>query len=423
MISKEILKEVMLENQEEIMAHQIIKRDVKIDDFSNYVLVGVRRCGKSFILYDRIQQLLKEGYGWDEIVYINFEDERLDGMLLEDLNTILEVHGSLSNKKPMLFLDEIQIIDGWEKFVRRLSDNKYKVVVTGSNSKMLSLEVASKLGGRFIIKEIYPFSFNEFLRAHGLNEDLSVQLSTTKGRSAIMSCYESYFLYGGFPECIGLKSKRDYLLSLFQKVYVSDIAIRNNIENIRALRVLFKKIAESIKQPISITRLTNIISSMGVKVGKSTTSNYIEYAKDAYLLLGVSNINDGITEQTSNQKYYMIDGGIISLLTIDARTSLLENIVAIDLIRKYGKEDAVFYYNKNIEIDFYVPDQELAIQVSYSISESSATYEREISALLKLSKFLPTQRLVVITYDEEKTISYGDKTIEVIPAWKWLLSI
>lgn len=421
MIRREILKEVMLENREEVMARQIIKRDVEIDDFSNYVLVGVRRCGKSYIIYDRIQHLIKSGHGWDEIVYINFEDERLDGMQLEDLNSILEVHGILSDKKPMFFLDEIQIIDGWEKFVRRLSDNKYKVVVTGSNSKMLSLEVAAKLGGRFIIKEVYPFSFREYLRAKGFNEDISVELATTKRRSSVMKSYEEYFLFGGFPESIQLNSKRDYLLSLFQKVYVSDVAIRNGITNIRALRVLFKKIAESIKQPISLTRLTNIISTTGVKVGKSTTSNYIDYAKDAYLLLSVSNINDGIADRVSNQKYYMIDGGIISLLSIDVRTSLLENLVAVDLIRRYGKEDAVFYYNKNVEVDFYLPDQETAIQVSYTISESSETYEREVSALLKASKVLTCKRTVIITYDEERSIDYGDKVIEVIPAWKWLL--
>lgn len=136
----------MLENRAEVMMHTVIPRNINLENFDRQVLVGVRRAGKSYILYGRIQQLIATGHNWDEIVYLNFEDERLAGMTVEDLNKILEVHGQLSDKRPMLFLDEIQNIEGREKFARRIADNKYKVVITGSNAKMLSKDVASVLG-------------------------------------------------------------------------------------------------------------------------------------------------------------------------------------------------------------------------------------------------------------------------------------
>ncbi len=421
MISSDVLKEVMLENRTEVELHHIVERNVAISDFGNYVLVGVRRSGKSYILYARIQQLLREGYTWDDIVYINFEDERLLGMKLTDLNDIIEVHGTLSSHRPMFFFDEIQNIDGWEQFVRRLSDNKYKVVVTGSNAKMLSRDVAARLGGRFIIKEVYPYSFDEFLRAKGVDvndENLTV---TTSSRAEVIRYFEDYFQFGGFPESLPLESKRDYLTSLYQKVYLSDIAVRNGISNIFGLRVMFRKLAESIKQPTSITRIANVVSSTGVKVGKTTMSNYLEYSREAYLLLHIGNMADNLTDRITNPKYYFVDNGIISILATDIRTSLLENLIAIALLRRYGTDEAVFFYNRNMEVDFYVPESELAIQVSYSISKDDETFRRETTALVKLQKQFDIKRALIITYSETDEMDIDNCHIEVLPAWKWLL--
>lgn len=421
MIQNEVLKDVLLENRQEVMRHHVIKRDFSISDFPCQVLVGVRRSGKSYILYGRIQQLLREGKTWDDIVYVNFEDERLLGMDVTDLNAILEVHGGLSSHRPMLFLDEIQNIEGWDKFARRLADSKYNVVITGSNAKMLSSDVATTLGGRFFIKEVFPFSFSEYLRAGNINVSDRNLLSTTDGRGSVKRHFEEYFLFGGFPEAIQLPAKRDYLMSLYQNLYLGDIASRHKVENTFALRVMYRKLAESVKQPISYTRITNIVASTGKKVGKTTIINYVDYSMEACLILPISNFADNLTDRLTNRKYYFVDNGIISLLCLDARATLLENLVAIALMRRYGKSDAVFYYGRGIEVDFYVPDESLAIQVCYSLIKDPDTARREISALVSLNKHIPCKRNIVITYDEQDRIEKDGISIEVTPAWRWLM--
>lgn len=421
MIQKEILKEVLLDNRNEVSRQKVIPRNFHFEDFGNYVFIGIRRAGKSFLLYQRIQQMLAQGYTWDEMLYLNFEDERLIGMNAENLNTILEVHASISVKRPILFLDEIQNIEGWDKFARRLADNKYKVYITGSNAKMLGKDVATTLGGRYITINVYPYDFKEFLNVHEIHMTKQT-LSATESRAEVKRLFDNYFNFGGFPEGALLNAKRDYITSIYQKIYLGDIAARHSIENTFALRILFRKLAESIKQPISFTRITNIVASTGVKIAKNTVINYMEYAKDAFLLLPIQNIADKLAERESNPKYYFVDNGILGLLTMDAKTSLLENLVAISLLRWYGTEDAVFFYNRNIEVDFYLPDRATAIQVSYSINLSTDTFKREVDALIKLSKVLDCKRLLILTYDEEDIIEQNGYKIEVLPVWKWLLN-
>ena len=321
----------------------------------------------------------------------------------------------------MLFLDEIQNIVGWEKFARRIADNKYKVVITGSNAKMLSKDVASVLGGRYITHDVFPFSFGEYLEINGVDPKSELLTATTANRSILMRHFEEYFQFGGFPECATLPVKRDYLTSLYQKIFLGDIAARNKIENLFALRILFRKMAESVKQPISFTRAANIVASTGTKIGKSTVINYLGYASDAYLLLTVPNIADSLTERMSNPKYYFIDNGIISLLAMDIRTTLLENMVALSLFRRYGVKDAVYHYNHGIEVDFVIPEDETAIQVCYSMNDSEGTFERETNALVKLQDRIKTKRNIIVTFENESTIEKDSLKIEVIPAWKFIL--
>lgn len=421
MISKQALLEVIIENREEIQRYEVTPRDISLDGFDRQVLVGVRRAGKSFLLYGHIQNLIKEGQNPDEIVYVNFEDERLVGMTLDDLNSIIEVNGSITSNRPILFLDEIQNVEGWEKFARRLADQKYKVFITGSNAKMLSSDVASTLGGRYISREVFPLSFKEYLKINGIDSTDKFYDATTAQRSRIMKMFEEYYNFGGFPECAQMPSKRDYLMSLYQKIFLGDIAARHKIENVFALRILFKKLAESIKQPLSFTRATNIIASTGAKIGKNTVINYIEYAKNAWLLFAIPNIADNITDRISNPKYYFIDNGIISILALDVRTTLLENLVALTLLRKYGSQDAVYHYNHEIEVDFYIPNEELAIQVCYSLAQNA--YDREIRGLLRMGDRLPVRKRLVVTFEEESEIEVEGKIINVVPARKlerWL---
>ncbi|WP_080903537.1 ATP-binding protein [Parabacteroides sp. Marseille-P3160] len=419
-MDKNILKTVIADNQAEVPKYEVIPRDFTFEEFGNYVFVGIRRAGKSYLLYQRMQQLLAQGIGWDEMLYINFEDERLGGMTVGDLNLLLEVHLELYGKKPILFLDEIQNIAGWEKFARRMADTKHRVYVTGSNAKMLSQDIQTTLGGRYITVDVYPYDFKEFLTANNMNITGNTLLST-EAKAGILRKFNDYFYFGGLPEGAKLLVKRDYLTSIYQKIYLGDIVTRHAVENTFALRVLFKKLAESVKQPMSFTRIANVVSSTGAKIGTNTVINYIEYAKDAWLITPVQNIASKLVDKETTPKYYFTDNGILNLFLLEGNTSLLENLVAIHLLRIYGRNDAVYFYNKGIEVDFYIPEISTAIQVCYTLDKSEGTFDREVNALLKISNVLDCRKLLIITRDMEQTLEFDSQVIEVIPAWKWLL--
>lgn len=418
-MDKLLLQKIMLDNQKEVEAQQVFARNFSFDGFDRYILVGIRRAGKSYLLYQQMQKHLREGHGWDEMLYINFEDERLEGFNTLDFNLILEAHLEMYGKRPMLFLDEIQNIPAWDKFARRLADSKYKVFITGSNAKMLSSDIQTTLGGRYLPVNVYPYSFEEFLDVWQVGHD-KLSLISTEGKARMMNRLNDYFHHGGFPECAIMKVKRDYLLSVYQKIYLNDIVARNGITNIFGLKVMAKKIAESVKQPVSFNRIANIVSSTGTKLSVTSVVKYIEYMEASWLINKVTNIAAKLADKESNAKYYFTDNGILDLFLLDADTSLLENLVASDLMRRHAREDAVFFYNKGVEVDFYVPEEELAIQVSYSIKDES-TRKREVSALLAIRNVLPCKRQIIITYDEEDAWRLADDGIEIIPVWKWLL--
>ena len=418
-MDKLLLERIMLDNQKEVEAQQVIARNISFEGFDRYVLVGIRRAGKSYLLYQQMQKLLSEGHGWDEMLYLNFEDERLEGFSTQDFNLILETHFEMYNKRPMLFLDEIQNIPSWEKFARRLADSKYKVFITGSNAKMLSSDIQTTLGGRYLPVNVYPYSFEEFLDVCQVPHN-KLSLISTEGKARMMNRLNDYFHHGGFPECALMKVKRDYLLSVYQKIYLNDVVARNSITNIFGLKVMIKKIAESVKQPISFSRIANIVSSTGTKLSTTSAVKYMEYMESSWLITKVTNMAAKLADKESNAKFYFTDNGILDLFLMDADTSLLENLVAFSLIRRYGREDAVFFYNKGIEVDFYIPEEELAIQVSYSVKDED-TRKREVKALLAIENVLACRRRLIITYDEEDAWQLSAEGIEVIPVWKWLL--
>jgi predicted AAA+ superfamily ATPase len=421
-IARNILKQVLLDNQKDVEKYNVFVRDYDLDSFPLMVFVGVRRSGKSFLLYQKIRQMLANGHKWDEMLYLDFEDSRLEGFTSDDFNLILECHQEMYGTRPMLFLDEIQNIDGWQKFARNLADRKYSAFITGSNAKMLSKEIMSALGGLFLPVEVYPFSFNEYLDCTGIKHD-KLSLTATESRARFMKADNDYFYWGGLPEAINLPVKRNYLSSVFQKIYLGDIVQRNNIAHPRLLQLLVKKLAESVMQPVSYTRLSKILSSVAGKISVPTVSGYLQHSEDAWLLLRLRNIASTFAERETNCKYYFIDNGLLSLQLMNSETILLENIVALSLFRRYGHDadnERVYFYNENVEVDFYVPEDELAIQVSYSIADDN-TLNREAGALQKLPNVRPCRRRVIITYDEEDSITDNYGNIEVIPCWKWLL--
>lgn len=421
-ISRTILKQVMLDNQNDIEKYNILYRDFDLDSFPLQVFVGVRRSGKSFLLFQKMRMMLDAGYGWEDMLYLDFEDTRLDSFTKEDFNLILECHQEMYGKRPMLFLDEIQNIEGWEKFARNLADKKYSVFITGSNAKMLSREIMSELGGRYLPVEVYPLSFKEFLNHTSVAYDEQA-LTATETRARFMRAYQEYITWGGLPESVNLPVKRHYLSSVFQKIYLGDIVQRNNISNPKQLQLMVKKLAESVKQPISYNRLSKILSSVAGRISVPTVSSYVNYSEDAWLLLRLRNIASAFSEKESVCKYYFIDNGLLSLQLQNVETTLLENMVALSLFRKYGHDmgnERVYFYNANIEVDFYVPEDELAIQVAYSLGDEQ-TKEREVTALTKLPNVHPCSRRIIITFDEETTFTDPHGIIEVIPCWKWML--
>ena len=233
----------------------------------------------------------------------------------------------------------------------------------------------------------------------------------------IQRLFSTYFYYGGFPESVPLTQKRSWLSVLYQKIFLGDLVTRYKIRNDISLKLLVKKLSESVKQPSSFTRLANIVSSAGQKIQTSTVIEYVKYMEETWLLFSLANYAAKFAEKESAKKYYFRDNGILNLFLVDPETSLLENRVAIELKKHYGED--VYFYNKSVEVDFYVPQSNWLIQASYSISNDE-TREREITALLKVGKHLNAHRLTIVTYNEEQTLLVNEKSIEIIPLWKWL---
>ena len=420
-MNRDTLKQIMIDQKETYLNNTIITRQYLLEENVNYCFVGIRRTGKSYLMYQQIKQLESKGVPLSQIVYVNFEDERLLEIKVTDLNTILEIglEMSGSTNKPYLFLDEIQNINGWEKFVRRIADMKYRINITGSNSKMLSSEIASTLGGRFIIMNVYPYSFTEYLTANHREKNY-LDVISTQDRADVLSLYNEYVTFGAFPELVDIKNKRAFLSSIYQTIYLGDIITRNKISNDFAIKLILKKIAESVTKPLSFSRLTNILKSTGMAIGKQTVINYVGYMTDSYLLFTLQNYAAKLVDKETSPKYYFMDTGLLGLMLLDSKSAQLENLVAIELIRRYGVEN-VFFFENNVEIDFYIPSESLAIQVSLQVLDDIDTKERETRAFAKLNNFIPGSKCILITNSEETNLEYDGIDIEVIPIWKWLL--
>lgn len=418
-MEKDIIKLLITDYQQYITQIDLIKRNICFMEGQNYVLIGLRHVGKSYLMYQRISELIGQGHQVEEILYFNFEDDRIGPMTSQDLDLIKICYEEMYDTKPIFFLDEIQIVEGWEKFARRLADWKYQVYITGSNAKMLSSEIATTLGGRYLIQEVFPYSLGEYLQAN----QIAWQSKTTRyqQRKAIVKTAERYFLQGGLPETATMRHTRPWMSSLFNKIFFGDLIARHTIRNDFGLRILVRKLAESVKQPLSYNRMASIVSATGKKLSVDTTIDYIQFMIDAWLLIPYENFVGKMQDKEMNRKYYFTDNGILALFLIDPVTSLLENLVAIQLRRYYG-ERVYFYLTPKSEVDFFVPEEGIAIQVAYSLTDE-ATRTREIAALLALSEYQPVSRRLIITKEQSEQITMEDQLIEVIPYWEWLLDV
>lgn len=417
-MNKELFRAIISENQEFIGSIPLVERPLHLEESGNYIFVGVRQAGKSYLLYQRVKELLGCGINLHDIVYVNFDDERLLGMTTDEFDLILQAYYSMHGGQPIFFFDEIQNVDGWANFARRLANQKHRVYVTGSNAKMLSRDIETVLGGRYLSVYVFTYSFEEYLKAIGI----SVSGGSQYGRKAneLQRHFRTYFEWGGFPELVNFREKRVWLNSLYNRIFFNDLVVRHKVKNEDSLRMCIRRLAESVMQPCSLNRLSNLVKSTGMPCSPSTVMEYVRYLQESCLLISLDNYASKFVDKETVKKHYFIDNGLLHLFINNPDTALLENLCAINLYKRYGK--GVYYFNRNIEVDFYVPDEKLAIQASFRMSEE-ATLEREIKALVALHGLYETQRNLIITYEDEGIMERDGIKIEIIPVWKWLLDM
>lgn len=424
MIEEKTILQVLAEQQEEIKSYKperwVPRREESLFEFDTnmaQVVIGVRRSGKSTLCH---KVLLERGIRYG---YVNFDDDRLANMQVEDLNTVLScVYQLYGTDIPYLVLDEIQDVDGWYLFVNRLMRTSLHIFVTGSNAKLLSGELATHLTGRYNEIHLYPFSFSEYCQYHRID----TQSITTKADAERKRAFMDYIHDGGFPEMQNLRNKRAYVQSLIEAILRKDIQKRFKIRNIESLRKLAHHLINNACQEMVYDELSEMLG-----IGDKTVKKYVDYLSQAFLIQLQTRHSFKSTVRIRNQKAYIVDSGLQGnrdkALAPENMGWRLENVVYIELLRRCAHDVLDVYYYKPgsraKEIDFVVCDQDKAvelIQVAYEI-DSQRTYDREISSLVKASEALSCDNLTLIAFSETRDVNVDGKTIHVISALDWLL--
>ena len=416
------IEKVLLEQQDELEAlegevliHRPEEDLINLNSKLAQVVIGVRRSGKSTLCFNALR---KAGVHY---AYANFDDERLEELETKDLDNVLQTLYKIYGKFDYLFLDEIQNIDGWPLFVNRLLRQRIHIIITGSNAKLLSTELATHLTGRHHKIELFPFSFKDWCSI----KDVEYTRLTTKNKGLLSKAYEEYFRQGGFPELIsGEENLKEYISTLIDNIISQDIKKRYKIRNIDALKRLAHHILNETPTLIVKDTLQNII---GIK-SERTLGNYLMYLNQTYLISTISKYSSRSRERARNEKSYAID-----VAFMDKRENAfsgenlgwrLETIVYLELLRrKAGTENDIYYYQgRSAEADFVVCDgnKTLAVyQVSYDISNDK-TRKREIKGCIAGAKATKCDNLFLITDHESEVIEEDGYTIQVVPIWEWL---
>ncbi len=420
MISKELIKEVLLDQQEFILGkepgipRQAMKRINEVIDLPHVVVIsGLRRCGKSTLL----RQIIKNHYNDVDFYYVNFEDERLRDFNASEFNMIYEELLSLFGKKKVFMLDEVQNIDGFEYFVRRFQEMGFKFFITGSNAHLLSREIGTKLTGRNLRIDLYPFSFKEFLSF----KDISYKkqdLYKTERKVVIRDAFKEFLTNGGMPEYLKYQDQ-EILLRTYEDIVLKDIVIRYNLDNVRMVKNLYNYLISNVTNRFTFNSLKNTLG-MGSPV---TAQNYVNYLEEVNFCSIVHRFNPSIKKQNkSSKKFYMTDHGFlrpISTRLTKNKGKVLENIVFIQL-QQIGK--VYNFETKDGECDFIqIKDNQVtrAIQVTWELTENNN--DRELHGLVSALEKFNLNSGTIITYDMEKEKVIDGKKISVIPAWKWCL--
>lgn len=423
MVDKRTIEQVLEEQYDELSALQDVElcsrtEESLVDLNSNLaqVVIGVRRSGKSTLCYNVLKQHT------EKFAYVNFDDERFDGLQTSDLNTVLEVLYKIYGDFKYLFLDEIQNIDGWHLFVNRLLRQRMHILVTGSNAKLLSGELATHLTGRNEQIELYPFSFAEYCHCNGVD----TKSKTTKAEALRRAAFDDYLKQGGFPELLHKENKTRYVGTLVNNILKRDIEQRHKIKYVEA----FEQLANHLMNVAPVTVVESELASVVGLKSNHTVSNYINFLKEAYLLLGIKRFSTKSRQRVRAEKIYPIDVALM-----DGRQDAfagenvgwrLETIVYIELLRRNRPINRDVYYYKSpngYEADFVVCRNNVVeeiYQVSYDISKEK-TRKRELRGLLTASKDTRCDNLFLITDFHQEELVLEDKTIHIIPAYTWLI--
>jgi len=403
--------------------------ELPIDINKAITVIGLRRVGKTYLLYQTIKKLLKMGLKIENIFYINFEDNRLEGLTSKDLSRIVELYRKYNPESEImyLFFDEIQNIVGWEKFVRRLLERRnVRIFVTGSSSKLLSKEIATSLRGRSISFKLFPLSFREFLTFKGF-EAREPFIEDERGK--IERYLEEYLQFGGFPEIVSydvhlkLRTLQEYL----DMVVYKDLVDRYGIEKVSVMKALIKLLVRNFSRRISIRSIYNSLSSI-MTVSKNTVYEYFSYLEDIGFVLPVRRFSEKESLR-SVAKLYVVDNGFPTIYGLKDLGHRMENVVAIEILRRkhyFNPLINVYYWldRQQREVDFVVTEgfsvKEL-IQVCYDVDDLN-TKKREVKALLNASKETGCKNLYVITWDYDDVEVVDNKRVKFIPLWKWLYS-
>lgn len=417
------IEKVLLEQQDELEAlesevliHRPEEDLINLKSKLAQVVIGVRRSGKSTLCFNALR---KAGVHY---AYANFDDERFEVLRTQDLDDVLQTLYKIYGKFDYLFLDEIQNIEGWPLFVNRLLRQRIHILITGSNAKLLSTELASHLTGRHHKIELFPFSFKDWCTIR----ELDYTRLTTKNKGLISKAYEEYFHQGGFPELLsGEENSKEYISTLIDNIITQDIKKRYKIRNIDALKRLAHHILN--EAPTIIVKDT-LQETMGIK-SERTLGNYLLYLNQTYLTSTISKYSPKSRERARGEKSYAIDVAFMdkreNAFSGDNLGWRLETIVYLELLRrKAGTENDIYYFQeRNAEADFVVCDgnKTLAVyQVCHDISKKK-TRKREIRGCIAGAKGTKCDNLFLITDHEREVIEEDGYTIQVIPIWEWLI--
>lgn len=385
---------------------------------------GVRRAGKSTLIKQIINHLIQnKEIDPRNILFLNLEDPVFN-YYKEDVNyleTVYQDFLKLQNPqgKIYLFLDEVQFFTDWEVFVKSKYEKKeIKIVVTGSNSRLLSTELSTLLSGRTLLLNVYPFSFKEILKANDIDPGDNVRLIAQK--PLVKRLFDEYLLFGGFPQVVFEQSteiKKEILKNYYRNIFYNDIVPRFEIKKSQVAEKLLYYLLSNISSSFSYNNLSRIVS-----LSDKTVKEYTGYFSQSLLMFWVDRFSPSVGKQIgSPKKAYSIDNGLVNAIAFKLSENLgpmFENLVAVELLRR---EESFFYYitTNNKEVDFFVPRSgEQLIQVCYEL-KTAKTHQRELDALQQAMKDIDVPEGLLITLDEEKEINDGDRHIKIIPAWKY----